>query len=450
MKIFLLTIMAMLLSIQCLEADNDTYIHKPIAYSKLLPDSVNADYEVRDIIRIDESTLLAAISTQAGVPYYFNIFIQSNDNGQSWFEVIKWSDAWSAGENRRINSMDYNQNGVIIVANNSSGMGPNIGCIYKINFNDYTLDTICTGYQINSPEVKFITDSLVYIFYNHGLIKSNDCGNTWEQVLIKDNNGVVHPMREFQIIDKDHLYFSSDMGQKQSNFIRTTDGGHTWNTSELPARVSAMNFIDSEYGWIAGWKANSELGGTIADYSYHIFKTEDGGQSWESILDSNYYYDTPNFKLHDFRWIKFINENVGIYYLNQNSLFPDSYTLDGGKTWKLWESFTQLTGIFFLNEFEILLTPRYDLNVYNLKIDPTSVETDYSNLDNLMIHPNPATEYIEIQTSEVSEISILNLLGEIVSSINLESQSNRIDVSSLAHGMYFIKIGNKVQKFIKL
>ncbi|PKL86233.1 MAG: hypothetical protein CVV22_03480 [Ignavibacteriae bacterium HGW-Ignavibacteriae-1] len=57
------------------------------------------------------------------------------------------------------------------------------------------------------------------------------------------------------------------------------------------------------------------------------------------------------------------------------------------------------------------------------------------------------------EPSEVSEIKILNMLGECVRNLTptlSEGEGVRIDVSSLAPGMYFIRIGNKVQKFIKL
>jgi hypothetical protein len=73
------------------------------------------------------------------------------------------------------------------------------------------------------------------------------------------------------------------------------------------------------------------------------------------------------------------------------------------------------------------------------------------------IYPNPATDYIEIQPSEGwqpsegSAIQIFNTLGEIVLSVEQTSPSvQRIVVSKLTSGIYFIKIGNKVEKFVKM
>jgi hypothetical protein len=53
----------------------------------------------------------------------------------------------------------------------------------------------------------------------------------------------------------------------------------------------------------------------------------------------------------------------------------------------------------------------------------------------------------------ISEIVIYNVIGEKVKALSPAlSQSERelrIDVSHLPTGMYFIKIGDKVQKFVK-
>ena len=78
------------------------------------------------------------------------------------------------------------------------------------------------------------------------------------------------------------------------------------------------------------------------------------------------------------------------------------------------------------------------------------------------IYPNPAGDYIEINfdafiptlkrvVDEVSDIQIFNTLGEIVLSVEQTPPSvHRIDISKLSPGMYFIKIGNRVEKFVKM
>ena len=77
--------------------------------------------------------------------------------------------------------------------------------------------------------------------------------------------------------------------------------------------------------------------------------------------------------------------------------------------------------------------------------------TDKPIQNNISVYPNPATNYIEIQPSEGSKIQIFNILGEIVLSVEQTPPSvQKINISNLTPGMYFIKIGNKVEKFVKM
>jgi WD40 repeat protein len=68
----------------------------------------------------------------------------------------------------------------------------------------------------------------------------------------------------------------------------------------------------------------------------------------------------------------------------------------------------------------------------------------------IKIYPNPATDYIEIQPSEGFDIQIFDMLGTVVASIHPMTTSHRMNIEHLAPGMYFIKIGNRVEKFVKM
>ncbi len=76
----------------------------------------------------------------------------------------------------------------------------------------------------------------------------------------------------------------------------------------------------------------------------------------------------------------------------------------------------------------------------------------------IIISPNPAEDYIEIKVGARHalpnpDIRILNVFGEIVKNPTQtlpEGEGLRIDVSGLPSGVYFVKIGKNVQKFIKI
>jgi hypothetical protein len=79
------------------------------------------------------------------------------------------------------------------------------------------------------------------------------------------------------------------------------------------------------------------------------------------------------------------------------------------------------------------------------------------------ISPNPAFDFIEISVRANGrsplqcDVRIFDVLGEIQTTPSLRDtppwkggEIVKIDVSGLAPGMYFVRIGDKVKKFVKL
>lgn len=96
---------------------------------------------------------------------------------------------------------------------------------------------------------------------------------------------------------------------------------------------------------------------------------------------------------------------------------------------------------------------------YYSMMNMTSVDEKNVNIDKnneLIISPNPATYFIEIASKNQTEsylekISIYNSLGEIVLiSKNMNTENIRIDVSSLSAGLYFVRVGDMISKFVKI
>ena len=90
----------------------------------------------------------------------------------------------------------------------------------------------------------------------------------------------------------------------------------------------------------------------------------------------------------------------------------------------------------------------------------TDVDDNESSFEYIAVSPNPATDFITIQTqpseglkpSEGSEVEIYNILGVKVISelIHPMTSSHRMNVESLSNGLYFVKIGDRVEKFVKM
>lgn len=83
-------------------------------------------------------------------------------------------------------------------------------------------------------------------------------------------------------------------------------------------------------------------------------------------------------------------------------------------------------------------------NAHYLDENDISVYVDKLKNDNdLHIFPNPCKDLLNISSKQNFEIYSID--GQLIKQAN----SNRVDVSSLKNGIYFIKIGSTINKFVK-
>jgi|GEM_PF-2852733 len=94
----------------------------------------------------------------------------------------------------------------------------------------------------------------------------------------------------------------------------------------------------------------------------------------------------------------------------------------------------------------------YTINFYTA--DPTSVAEQSREAT---ITPNPATDYIDVMLNEVKHpflsVKIYDVLGVCMLTHPLtpsEGGHIRLDVSGLAAGVYFVRVGGKMYKFVKM
>jgi len=133
----------------------------------------------------------------------------------------------------------------------------------------------------------------------------------------------------YHAIDFINTYKGWAVGEKGSIF-HTSNGGITWSKQEsgTNADLVKVQFVDEDYGWIAG-------GGTI-------LHTNNGGLSWtEQIADGRLS-----------KWVIsmcFVNRSKGwVRGPTEGTIY---YTTNGGETWDIWETgLGMIIDIFFVNE----------------------------------------------------------------------------------------------------
>jgi hypothetical protein len=91
-----------------------------------------------------------------------------------------------------------------------------------------------------------------------------------------------------------------------------------------------------------------------------------------------------------------------------------------------------------------------DLSQELVTYPETGINDNYND-EPVNIYPNPARDYIVIQPSESSDIQIFDMLGiNVITVVNGHARSLQIEISKLSPGIYFIKIGNRIEKFLKM
>jgi hypothetical protein len=109
-------------------------------------------------------------------------------------------------------------------------------------------------------------------------------------------------------------------------------------------------------------------------------------------------------------------------------------------------------GIYF-DYNDVLMT-----NIANVTVGcpwPLSTDDISSNNTPVTLHPNPATNELTITSpaNQYERLSITNMLGERIMSLNLPKPTTTIDISTLPTGMYIVTLygakGSEVKKFVK-
>jgi len=106
-----------------------------------------------------------------------------------------------------------------------------------------------------------------------------------------------------------------------------------------------------------------------------------------------------------------------------------------------------------------LAVPKLSTTAVILKSTPTGISEHKNQADEIKVFPNPANDQLRIRINRSQDYNsslyqsqyytLLNSLGQTISVGNLqpEAYEHTINTSSLTGGLYFIKIGNKMQKF---
>jgi photosystem II stability/assembly factor-like uncharacterized protein len=194
---------------------------------------------------------------------------------------------------------------------------------------------------LSGRDIAFVNDQIGFVINGKDLMKTNDCGKTWNIVMeipnanritfknnigyVIGNNGTIYKsthlgagwnklttnftdhLNAISIIHQDTIRVTSD-----TKLYTTNDGGQTWETKNI-------NNVDVEDSYFT-----SSLVGHVACRNGKILKTIDGGASW-------YVTESVNTIPSDFFTIYFVNERIGFATREHTDILK---TTNGGESWE--------------------------------------------------------------------------------------------------------------------
>ena len=89
----------------------------------------------------------------------------------------------------------------------------------------------------------------------------------------------------------------------------------------------------------------------------------------------------------------------------------------------------------------------------SITVTTTGIDSYLSN--SITLYPNPANDYINVQSSRVNvqSIEVIDVYGKVINTVNVTDNPARINVSGLANGMYFVRVttdeGVATKTFVK-
>ncbi|MDT3738909.1 MAG: T9SS type A sorting domain-containing protein [Candidatus Kapabacteria bacterium] len=326
------------------------------------------------------------------------------------------------------------------------------------NWFDYQQDKyIGTGYVLRNNDEK-----IEYYAFSR-----NNC-ETWEIL----NNFTRPEGPSNLIINKNEEFIL--FGDSARIYI-STDKGTTWKiVHDESSKTTDYDKIYWPGAHSAAYSFNQLTGvGYVIYYNpSSLLITRDNGQTWSSydtwdeplepnidLLFYSHYYSKSPFSIYSPGLIP--DNTTGYFYAATfGGVYRSTDSLRSFHCISKGQVEPSVITSLFLGYDGRLYAVNYN-GFWRTKNKVTSVENDtkpdFSNSD-IFIYPNPADDFITIQTSEVLKTSegyrvqIFDILGiEVMSeSIHPLTQSHRMNIEGLPAGVYFIKIGNKAAKFVKM
>ncbi|MCD4696806.1 MAG: T9SS type A sorting domain-containing protein, partial [Bacteroidales bacterium] len=274
-------------------------------------------------------------------------------------------------------------------------------------------------------------DSGILYFGSYRVWKSTNGGSSWNDVsgdITKGINQYFHTITTIAVSPLNNNIVIAGTGDGLIHI--STNAGATWEniTNGIPdrwiTRVIADPYDENTiYATISGFRWDEQLP--------HVYKSEDLGQTWQSISGN-----LPELPVNDivldpmYPGYIYIGTDAGVFFTNNN-----------GQEWFMLSDGLPSAAVVAMkihNTSRSLVIGTYGVSMYRLNLDDLVSVDELINRQyaKIKVFPNPFSNYISIQGElpEDMKIQVYNAAGTLI--LNTD-KINGSELSGLERGVYF-------------